>query len=135
MARPRKDLNVVHIEKLASYHLTTEEIASFMECSPDTLERRYAGILEKGKNQGKISLKRKQMEVAMSGNVTMLIWLGKQYLGQREKSPEELENEREARIQAYYISEKDREVMRQKTTQELQEMFQSRLEAKVKNGK
>ena len=37
--------------------------------------------------QGKIELRKKQWEIAMDGNVKMLIWLGKQYLGQSE-SPE-----------------------------------------------
>jgi hypothetical protein len=36
-----------------------------------------------------MSLKRKQYEVAMSGNVSMLIWLGKNILGQRDTFPEE----------------------------------------------
>ena len=31
-----------------------------------------------------IALKRKQFDSAMSGNVQSLIWLGKQYLNQRE---------------------------------------------------
>ena len=35
----------------------------------------------------KIELRKKQWEVAMDGDVRMLIWLGKQYLGQSE-SPE-----------------------------------------------
>lgn len=32
-----------------------------------------------------INLLRKQYDVAMTGNVSMLIWLGKQYLGQTDK--------------------------------------------------
>lgn len=32
-----------------------------------------------------MSLKRKQWEMAMNGNITMLIWLGKQNLGQTDK--------------------------------------------------
>tara|TARA_R100001443_G_scaffold78752_1_gene86035 strand:+ start:287 stop:607 length:321 start_codon:yes stop_codon:yes gene_type:complete len=32
----------------------------------------------------KIALREKQWEKAMSGDVKMLIWLGKQYLGQKE---------------------------------------------------
>ena len=31
-----------------------------------------------------VELRKKQFEVAMSGDVRMLIWLGKQYLGQKE---------------------------------------------------
>ena len=34
---------------------------------------------------GKISLRRWQFKSAEAGNVTMQIWLGKQYLGQREQ--------------------------------------------------
>ena len=33
----------------------------------------------------KIELREKQWELAMMGNVQMLIWLGKQYLGQSDK--------------------------------------------------
>lgn len=32
----------------------------------------------------KMSLKRKQYDVAMDGSVPLLIWLGKQYLGQKD---------------------------------------------------
>jgi len=32
-----------------------------------------------------LSIRRKQAELAMDGNVTMLIWLGKQRLGQRDR--------------------------------------------------
>lgn len=32
----------------------------------------------------KIQLREKQWELAMDGNVQMLIWLGKQYLGQKD---------------------------------------------------
>ena len=35
----------------------------------------------------KIQLREKQWEVAMEGNVQMLIWLGKQYLGQKNEPP------------------------------------------------
>ena len=35
---------------------------------------------------GIISLRRKQFEVANGGSVPMLIWLGKQYLNQKDKS-------------------------------------------------
>jgi hypothetical protein len=34
---------------------------------------------------GRISLRRKQWEVATAGNIPMLIWLGKQYLDQKDR--------------------------------------------------
>lgn len=61
------------------------EIGSIVECSVDTLERNFADVIKKGRERGKSSLRRKQFEMAMNGNVTMLIWLGKQHLGQTEK--------------------------------------------------
>ena len=41
----------------------------------------------------KKELEDRQWEVAMDGNVQMLIWLGKQYLGQSEKSNDMSEDE------------------------------------------
>lgn len=86
MAPPRKKIDVEQVRKLAAIHCTNEEIASIVGCSKDTLERRCAAILKDGRAAGKMSLKRKQYELAMSGNVTMLIWLGKILLGQREEN-------------------------------------------------
>ncbi len=84
MARPQLKLDESLIEKLASIHCTMEEIASVCECSVDTLERRYAELIKKAKDKGKSSLRRHQWEAAQKGNTTMLIWLGKQLLGQRD---------------------------------------------------
>lgn len=86
MARPIKhNLDEKLLEQLALIQCSNKEIAIICGCSTDTLERRYAGILEKGREQGKMSLRRKQFEVAMSGNVSMLIWLGKQMLSQKDE--------------------------------------------------
>jgi hypothetical protein len=62
-----------------------EEMASFFGCSVDTLERNFADTIKKGKDKGRMSLRRLQFEKAQSGNTTMLIWLGKQLLGQKDK--------------------------------------------------
>lgn len=90
MPRHKLPIDADQVEKLAAIMCTMKEIASVVKCSVDTLERRFADIIEKGRDRGKMSLKRKQYEVAMSGNVSMLIWLGKQHLGQKDKSPEEI---------------------------------------------
>lgn len=85
MARPQKNIDPAILEKLAAILCTMEEMASVVGCSVDTLERRFADVIEKGRAQGNTSLRRKQFELAMNGHATMLIWLGKQRLGQREK--------------------------------------------------
>lgn len=44
---------------------------------------------------GLVSLRRIQFKTAMAGNVTMMIWLGKQYLGQKDKHEvEHIDSER-----------------------------------------
>lgn len=90
MGRPKLDLDEALIEKLASIHCTMEEIASICNCSVDTLERRYAELIKVAKDKGKSSLRRYQWEGAQKGNSAMLIWLGKQLLGQKDISRIEL---------------------------------------------
>lgn len=65
---------------------TVPEIAYFLGCSTSYLEhnQEFLRVHKKGLNEGRISLRRLQWKAAMQGNVTMLIWLGKQYLGQRD---------------------------------------------------
>ena len=83
--RPKKKINAKVVETLASIQCTNEEIAQVCECSSDTLTRRFAESIKKGKNVGKSSLRRLQWEKAKAGNTTMQIWLGKQVLGQRDR--------------------------------------------------
>lgn len=81
-------------EKLCYLQCTLVEISGWFECSEDTIERwckriyklKFAEIRDKKRSKGKIAIRRKQMQVAESGNVSMLIWLGKQYLNQKEKN-------------------------------------------------
>lgn len=89
MARPKKDIDPEQVRKLAAIQCTTAEMAAVLGCSSDTLERRFAAIIKEGRETGKMSLKRKQYEIAMGGNTAMLIWLGKNILGQRDTFPEE----------------------------------------------
>lgn len=76
------------ILKLASILCTTEEIAEICNCCKDVLERRYMHILERGRAEGKSSIRRAQYQLAMQGNPAMLIWLGKVYLKQKEPPPD-----------------------------------------------
>ena len=52
----------------------------FMERHPIVRE-----ILKRGYDTGLMSLRRAQFAKALDGNPTMMIWLGKQYLGQSDK--------------------------------------------------
>ena len=84
MGRPQKAIDENMIVALATIGCSAEEIASIVGCSKTTLYRRFGTVIEKGHAQQKTSLRRMQWAAAQSGNTSMLIWLGKQYLGQRE---------------------------------------------------
>ena len=91
--RPKKiltDYGKETVEKLASMMCTDEEIASIMGVSVDTLVGRnnkaaFAAAKKKGMDSGKASLRRAQFKSALAGNTSMLIWLGKQHLDQKDK--------------------------------------------------
>ncbi len=84
MAPKPKEINVALVEVLAAVGCTDEEIAANAGCSVRTLQRRFAGSIKKGRAKAKASLRRKQYQLAMEGNVAMLIWLGKNLLGQHD---------------------------------------------------
>jgi len=83
--RPRKRVDAKLIEKLAKIMASRAEIAAIAGCSVSTLDRRFDAAIKRGNDHAKASLRRRQFECAMAGNVTMLIWLGKQWLGQADK--------------------------------------------------
>lgn len=85
MARPRKKIDPALIEKLASIGCSVEEIASQLNVGSATLYRRYDSAIKKGHLLRNITVRQMQWLAAMTGNTTMLIWLGKQYLGQTDK--------------------------------------------------
>ena len=86
MARPKKyDIDPKQVEKLASFGCTNTEIASFFGCSKDLISKSYSTNITKGKDQGKIRLRQLMWRTAENGNVTMQIWLSKQYLGMSDK--------------------------------------------------
>ena len=72
-------------EKICNFAYSQNEIAEFCNVSTKTLQRNYVHLIKKGREMGKISLRRAQFEKALGGNVVMQIWLGKQHLDQKEK--------------------------------------------------
>ena len=95
--RPRKELDFPQFEKLCAICATEEEIAHWFDMTVDTLSARckenygetFSEVYKKFSSEGKMSIRRKQIEVAMSGNVSMLIWVGKQTLGQKDRQETE----------------------------------------------
>ena len=86
MARPKKyNIDTEQVEKLASFGCSNTEIASFFGCSKDLISKSYSTNIAKGKDKGKIRLRQLLWKSAERGNVTMQIWLSKQYLGMTDK--------------------------------------------------
>jgi hypothetical protein len=85
MARPKIKIDYDIVEKLANIQCTQEEIASFLEVSVRTLQRdeEFCRLYKKGQDSGKMSLRRYQFKQAEK-NASMAIFLGKQYLGQKD---------------------------------------------------
>jgi hypothetical protein len=90
--RPRADMNLDTIERAASIGCTTNEIAALLDISPSTLflrmnqDAEIHDAIERGRDKGRATLRRNQWQKAMAGSDTMLIWLGKQMLGQRDQT-------------------------------------------------
>jgi len=85
VGRPKIELDRDQIFKLARLHCTIKEIADFFGVDRDTISDNYSAEISKGKADGRIRLRKKQFDLAMSGNVSMCIWLGKQVLDQNDK--------------------------------------------------
>ena len=90
MARPPKLLDLGLVEDLAKILCTDAEIAAMLHMTAEGFRKRklrdkqLVGVLEKGRETGRQSLRRLQWKSALKGNVAMQIWLGKQHLGQKE---------------------------------------------------
>jgi hypothetical protein len=78
-------VDVVRLEKLARIGCTYDECADVLGVPSATLQKSYSEIYTKARENLKERLRRAQIKKALSGNVVMQIWLGKQYLGQKDK--------------------------------------------------
>lgn len=103
---PIKQIDYNTVDKLCAIQCTGEEIACILEVDYDTLNTRikedkgmsFSDYFEQKRQGGKASLRRLQFKKAESGDSTMLIWLGKQYLKQKDKSEQELTDKRKIEI-------------------------------------
>ena len=98
MARPRKELEDIEFngwDQLDALVVWASEVycADKLGINIDTLATRikertglsFSEYKHQKQEPMRINLLKKQYDVAMSGNVSMLIWLGKQHLGQSDK--------------------------------------------------
>lgn len=85
--RPKVDIDLEAIEELAADGNPMDMIAHALGISKATISTRKdaRAAFDKGRAEMGVNLRHWQMLNAKSGNVQMQIWLGKQYLGQRDQ--------------------------------------------------
>jgi hypothetical protein len=110
--RPKLEVDMNLVERLCAWGSTHAEIADWLRVSPRTLaywladekttypvktptltkiapavieELTLRAIMERGYAHMRISIRREQIALLKSGNATMAVWLGKQYLGQADR--------------------------------------------------
>lgn len=89
--RPAVDIDMTVLETLCRVGCTNMEIASHFSVSERTIEKRrrnaeFRDVMERGVAKGNISLRHQQMKMALAGDRTMLVWLGKNRLGQKDRT-------------------------------------------------
>lgn len=90
MARPRRVIDLNQVRELAGIGCTYEEIARVLGYSKVGILKRkkadaeFREAIEDGIAKCHETLRRTQWNLAMKGNPTMNIWLGKQLLGQKD---------------------------------------------------
>lgn len=101
-SKPLSDDDFEKVIQMIRIQCTAQEICDVLGMSEDTLGRRiaerkiedvknFADLYKKHQGEGKASLRRAQWKAAQNGNPSMLIWLGKQMLGQKDLSRTEHE--------------------------------------------
>lgn len=85
--RPRKEVSEEQVYRLGLIHCTVAEIASVLKCSQELINKKFIQVLHRGWEEGQMSMKRKMHEIALGGDVKMLIWLSKQRLGYKDQMP------------------------------------------------
>lgn len=98
--RPIKEIKQKQFEELCHIQCTENEICNILDVGIDKLLRwcletyndTFTNVYKKFSDSGKMSLRRTQLRLAET-NASMAIFLGKQYLGQRDNVDVKLNNE------------------------------------------
>ena len=103
MARPAKAQQAIdraELEKLMRLSPSRREAADWFDVSQSSLERfikrefqiSFEALRDKSFVKTKMAIKRAQIEKALKGDNTMLIWCGKQHLGQSDKVDQKMQH-------------------------------------------
>jgi hypothetical protein len=81
------------VYKLAEIGCNDREIAEWFMIDENTLRYNFSAFMTKARAGLKRRLRAVQLDVALKGNAVMLIWLGKNLLGQSDNPVNSLDNE------------------------------------------
>ena len=101
-SKPLTDKDFQKLLNMVRIQCTMEECCSVLEMSDTTLNRRlkemeynnFEDFYKRHNDEGKMSLRRMQWQAAEKGNSTMLVWLGKQHLNQKDKTETKIHEDR-----------------------------------------
>ena len=82
MARPKREIDEKRVAELGFDGCSTRTIGQLLGVPESTIRGRFRALLDKKRAERKYAIRKAQFELALAGNATMLIWLGKNILGQ-----------------------------------------------------
>lgn len=94
IGRPEKEIKWDVLDGILQFGATLIDCSEILGHAEDTIQRRikkdfkmtFSEYRHRKMARMRMKLLQKQYDVAINGNVTMLIWLGKQHLGQSDKT-------------------------------------------------
>jgi len=112
--RPLKKIDWKEVDRLLENGCLGTEVAACFGMHPNTFYNRvekecgcrFSDYQQQKRSKGDSALRSKQVEVALAGDKTMLIWLGKQRLKQREPEAAQPKEESKSGINEYLEQQK-----------------------------
>lgn len=102
MGRPEVHFSWQTLDAVLQFGASKTDCAEFLDCSEDTIERRiktkfnmtFTEYRLRKMGKTRVGIMKKQIDMALAGDRTMLIWVGKQICGQSDKfsEPDEVVN-------------------------------------------
>jgi AraC-like DNA-binding protein len=99
MGRPEKVIDWKLLDSILQFGARLIDCSEVLEMSDDSIQNKikeqfgctFSEYRERKMSKMRMRLLQKQFDVAMSGNTALLIWLGKQHLGQTDKVTQEIQ--------------------------------------------
>ena len=124
MARPKINIDWHKVDNLLKAPCDGVGIAGILGIHPDTLylacqeqfKMGFSEYSQQKKSEGRELLRAKQFEKAINeGDKTMLVWLGKQYLGQKDKNDVTTDGKQIGGLNIIAPTEADQEIIKRLT--------------------